>query len=633
MKIARLLLPLLLALACWPAVAQLEGLAGAGAAQQAADGAEEETTEEAIDTDLANPRSVFRAFLADAAEDGIEDRGLNTLNLEEIPEANRELTGREAGELLYRILNRSEFINYDFIERRPGEDEYTKRIFFAGRPAPGMVLVRGENMQNPVKEPNFGPTPGQYVFATYQRDGEVVGEIIVEEMPNGEWKFSSETVAAVDEIWDMVEAWPVLGELQAEGGVQENLLPWEILKNQFPEEPWHREFLGLGLWQIAAFLTLVVVAWITGFLMRLFVRKLVRAKLHDRLESMTDKTLMNGGRGISLLVNTFLIASGLPYLGLPIFLENFLLWIVLVVNAIAWVLVGFAVWDVITAIIALKSGGVSQTSENLILPVVSRFGQVIIVVVAALYFFTELGYNVAGIIAGLGVGGVVVALAAKDSVENMFGSITVLLEKPFMIGDWINIDGIDGTVEDISIRSTRIRTFADSLITIPNNHFISKPIENFGRRRYRRINTTLGIAYDTPPDTILEFTRQIRQMLLDHPHAWNEKRFVYFNDFGDSTLNVMLYCFVKAPNWQLELEYRDDILNRIVRIAHNLGVEFAFPTRTLVLDGKNSQGAWPLINSDQLPEEQRPEYPEFPGPAGYGELGRKPKREMDDEPL
>ena len=101
-------------------------------------------------------------------------------------------------------------------------------------------------------------------------------------------------------------------------------------------------------------------------------------------------------------------------------------------------------------------------------------------------------------------------------------------------------------------------------------------------RRRRRIKTTLGISYNTPPAKVAEFCERVRQMLLDDERIWNDKRYVYLNDFGESTLNVMLYCFLIAETWQLEPEYRDDILRKIMLIASDMGVEFAYPTITLL---------------------------------------------------
>ena len=163
------------------------------------------------------------------------------------------------------------------------------------------------------------------------------------------------------------------------------------------------------------------------------------------------------------------------------------------------------------------------------------------------------------------------------------------MDKPFQLGDWIQVEGVDGSVESVGFRSTRVRTFYESVITVPNRTFISAKIDNYGARRYRRIKTTLGLTYDTPPDKVEAFCEGVRELILRHPYTRKDSFHVYLNDFGASSLDVMLYCFVRAPDWATELRERHRLLGDALRLADELGVSFAFPTRTVHLVNSSAE--------------------------------------------
>jgi MscS family membrane protein len=184
---------------------------------------------------------------------------------------------------------------------------------------------------------------------------------------------------------------------------------------------------------------------------------------------------------------------------------------------------------------------------------------------------------------GLGLGGAALALASKDTVSNFFGSVTVLFDRPFEVGDWIITEGAEGTVEAVGFRSTRIRTFYNSLITLPNSLLTTSVVDNMGRRRFRRIKTTIGVQYDTTPEQLDAFCEGIRELIRRHPYTRKDYYHVYFNDFGTSSLDIMLYCFVACPDWAVELRERHRLLADIMRLANKLNVNFAFPTRTVHL--------------------------------------------------
>ncbi|MFI4883390.1 MAG: mechanosensitive ion channel family protein, partial [Phycisphaerales bacterium JB064] len=197
------------------------------------------------------------------------------------------------------------------------------------------------------------------------------------------------------------------------------------------------------------------------------------------------------------------------------------------------------------------------------------------------YVAHAMDYEVLPLLTGLGIGGLAVAFAAKDTIENFFGSIAVIADRPFEVGDWVKVDDVEGTVEELGLRSTRIRTFYDSLVTVPNATLVRAVVDNFGRRRYRRFSTHLALPYGTPPEKIEAFCEGVREIIEKHPKTRKDVYHIYLNRFGDSSLDVLVYIFHECPDWATELAERQRFMLDVLRLAEDVGVEFAFPTRTL----------------------------------------------------
>ncbi|AEA33285.1 mechanosensitive ion channel family protein [Hippea maritima] len=218
-------------------------------------------------------------------------------------------------------------------------------------------------------------------------------------------------------------------------------------------------------------------------------------------------------------------------------------------------------------------------------PFFNRFIKVSVIVVAFILIVQEWGYNIGAIITGLGIGGLAVALAAKDTLANMFGGLTIILDRPFKIGDWVKVGDVEGIIEDIGFRSTRIRTFEKSLISLPNSVIANTAIENFSRRNIRRISYKIGITYSTPKEKVKEAVNQIREMLENHPYISKEATLmVYFTEFADSSLNIFIYCFTTTAIWGDYLSIREDVNLKIMEIMEDLGIEFAFPSMSVYIE-------------------------------------------------
>jgi len=195
------------------------------------------------------------------------------------------------------------------------------------------------------------------------------------------------------------------------------------------------------------------------------------------------------------------------------------------------------------------------------------------------------GINVTALIASLGLGGLAFALAAKDTASNLFGSFALLADKSIRIGEWIQVGEVEGYVEAIGMRTTKIRSFEKSLITVPNQLVANTPIENFSRRGIRRIKINVGLTYNTSREQVSKIVKEIKYMLHNHTHiSQKDLLLVNFKSFGDSSLNIFIYTFTTTANWDKYLDIREDIHLKIMQIVEDNGSSFAFPSQSIYME-------------------------------------------------
>jgi MscS family membrane protein len=218
-----------------------------------------------------------------------------------------------------------------------------------------------------------------------------------------------------------------------------------------------------------------------------------------------------------------------------------------------------------------------------LIPLATKTLKVFVIVFGFLLILQGFGFNVMSLLAGLGLGGLALALAAQDTAANVFGSITIILDRPFKVGDWIKVGDTEGHVEEIGFRSTRIRTFYQSLITVPNSMMAKEKIDNMGARPKRRIRHTVGLTYDTPVDKIQRYIDTIKFHLDQHNEIENGTTRVVFNQMGDFSLQILVQFFIFTNDPMEELELQQEILLDLIRLSKQVGVEFAFPTQTLMM--------------------------------------------------
>ena len=240
--------------------------------------------------------------------------------------------------------------------------------------------------------------------------------------------------------------------------------------------------------------------------------------------------------------------------------------------------------DILTLLMEKILYGRDTKLDEMLLLFIRKSLKVLIIVFGTITIVQEWYDNIGGLLAGLGLGGLALALAAKDTVANLFGSITIMMDRPFKIGDWIATPQAEGIVEEIGFRSTRVRMFSQAVVTIPNSTMSNDSITNWSRMGKRRISFRLGLKYGTAPEKISGFLEYLRDMLREHPDVHPDTVVVCFEKFGESALEIYLYFFTTATDWQRYLQVREGINFSILNRMEEMGLEMAFPSRDIYIE-------------------------------------------------
>ena len=343
---------------------------------------------------------------------------------------------------------------------------------------------------------------------------------------------------------------------------------------------------GVHLWQLLYSLLLLAMSLGAGLLAQRivadqFLRLAARGNVH-----ISDGVVARTRRPISWFAVGLVAHWGIPDLQLHVQASRGQLFVANAITSLAAVLLAVRVIDVVTAIFARRAEATESKMDDQVIPLVSRASKSAVWIFGVVFVIQNLGVDVGSLLAGVGLGGLAVALAARDTLENLFGSLTVFTDRPFQIGDWVVIGKgeVEGVIEEVGFRSTRVRTFANSVVSVPNAKVANSTVDNMGKRRVRRVRTTLGLTYDTPPERIEAFVAGLRRVIAEDPQVFGATQEVHFAGFGASALEVMVYFFLDVPDWQAELEGRSRIYLAFLRVAEREGVRFAFPSTSLYIE-------------------------------------------------
>ncbi|MBH5320557.1 mechanosensitive ion channel family protein [Paenibacillus sp. GSMTC-2017] len=229
-----------------------------------------------------------------------------------------------------------------------------------------------------------------------------------------------------------------------------------------------------------------------------------------------------------------------------------------------------------------KKFGVDEAS--MLIPFLSKAVRFVIIILVATVVISEWGFSINGVVAGMGLGSLAIALAAKDTLGNILGGIIIIIEKPFSKGDWILTPSVEGVVEDITFRSSQIRTFADAIVTVPNSTLADQPITNWSRMGKRRITFSLNVAIDTEANKLRTAIDRIEQYLTEDPSVDPGTIMVRFNEIKEGSLGIFLYYFSKTVAWKEHLTVRQDTTLAMMRILEEEGIKLAYPVQRVLLE-------------------------------------------------
>lgn len=345
-------------------------------------------------------------------------------------------------------------------------------------------------------------------------------------------------------------------------------------------------FLGNEAWRLLALFLSILVALAAGkfgsALLMSFASRLEQAG--RVLSAVLSRSI---GRAVGFLALALGLKTGFTFLVLSDGVRGTATtaWNVLLVTAIGWLL--YQAVDVVDAWLRQVAARTATKMDRMLAPLVRKSLRITIVILTLLQVATLLSDKpVTSLLAGLGVGGLAVALAAQDTVKNFFGSLVILADKPFEVGERIVIDGFDGMVEEVGFRSTRLRTLEGHLVTIPNGELANKTIQNIGKRPHIRRVMNLTLPYDTPPEKVQRAVEIVRELLAHHEGMRPEfPPRVFFNEFNNASLNLLAIYWYHPPDFSAFLAFSERLNHEILKRFNAEGIEFAFPTQTLYLAG------------------------------------------------
>ena len=355
------------------------------------------------------------------------------------------------------------------------------------------------------------------------------------------------------------------------------------------------EFLGNSITDYVYFLSSFLVGLLLIIPFRLFISKLL-FRLFGKDNSDNDNKKFNSllKKPLQYFLTLLVLYFSVKFISLPEFLnsteEGSLNLAKYFDKGFNFLLLVTIFWTINRSIdfvgYKLKNKALETESkvDDQLIPFAIDIAKVLTIVLGAVMILGNVfEVNVTALVTGLGIGGVAFALASKESLENLLGSFTIFFDKPFTVGDIVTLGGVTGIVEKVGFRSTRIRTFDKSVVTVPNKNIISTELDNLGARPVRRVKFNIGLTYDTSVENIKNIVDDIQKLVDDHPMT-NQEGKVRFLNFGASSLDIMVLYYVDSPDWEVLIDAQQKINFQIIDIVNKYKCEFAFPSTSVYIE-------------------------------------------------
>lgn len=508
--------------------------------------------------DLSSPRATMKTFLTSMSkvknnEGDINQaykKAISTLSLDHLDPQIRNDISKVIAIKLVNTIDRIEKVEYKNI---PNSIEADKWVY-----KQKTVLVDGS-----------------------QKDVEISMSKTTKEDGISEWKFSKTTIDNIGLFYQSV------ANNKIAKGVKRLETLSEKYRSYLPEWTQTGSFY-LKTWQWITLILIFFIAWPIEKLINSIARFAINKNLPIIRNAPSDK-LQNVIYPFGKLVFILLTMLGINLLDLnpsQYSVTKRLLLILMSIN-IVWLL--HRIVQIASFYFTALAESTEAKFDDILVPLLTKTSFIVVYLFGIVLVAHNLTIDVTGLIAGLGIGGLAFAFAAKDTIANFFGSIMLVLDRPFDIGDVIVAGDVEGTVVEVGFRSTRIRTFYDSIITISNGELMNRSIDNKGKRRFRRLNATLGIEYSTTPEKVEAFCEGVRQIILSHNWTRKDNFHVYFVNYGASSLDIQLVVYWETSDYSREQAEKHRLMIDILRLSKELGIEFAFPTQTVHVFHENKR--------------------------------------------
>ena len=478
----------------------------------------------------ATPRGCVEGFL-EATRQRDYQRATKYLDLRRLPPSRQAQQGPILARELRIVLDRALPIDFDLLSTDPqGHSD-------DGLPSYRDWIGRIESQLKPVN----------IVLQRVPRDD---GKLI--------WQFSSATVAQIPHLYDEY-GYGRVGEILPEVVVDLNLL-------------------GIPMWWWVAIVVFGFLAYLIAVILRkvaLLVLRRIKPHFFESVQAVISGPLF-------FLTFVLLWRAAVRLLGPSVAVEQLMRGGLLAIVAIAWTIICLS--DLFLLHLRERLDTSRQSATMVLLQPLRNLVRIVVVLIAAIVWLGNIDYNVTGILTGLGVGGIAVALAAQKSIENLIGAVTLLFSQPVRVGEFCRFGNSVGTVEEIGLRSTRVRTLDRTLMSIPNAEFANLHIDNFSKREKIWYHPRLRLRYETTPDQIRYILVEVRKLLYSHPKVLTDPARIRFVEFGPYSLDLEIFAYVDVTDFGEYLEIAEDLNLRIMEVVKEAGSSFAVPTQITYLE-------------------------------------------------
>lgn len=501
---------------------------------------------------LRTPRNTVANFLAEC-EEGEYEKAARYLDFSLFTQERQQEIASSYTRQLYLVLRNVKVIDLAEIPDNP-RGTLMKKLYELGEEhfVPVEIIVTTEEMEAAGLSPRTDAEEAFLNLALVRSDHP--GHL-------GEWKFSKYNVRDIPFWYDQIGY-----------GVVGKFLPTFMIEI---------EFLSIQLWQYIALLLIIFIGLLLNKLVRFFLSR--KLKTWERISKLEfgSKLLNQITSPIGFLLMSLMYALIIPYLLFTAEIYNILINIVkgMATFGVVWFL--YRIVDFIGEYLEKLTLKTESTLDDQLVPLVRKTLKVFVILIGVIFGLQNFNVDVWGFMAGMGIGGIAFALAAKDTLSNLFGSMMIFTDRPFQVGSWIKVGEVEGIVEEVGFRTTRVRTFAQSLVSIPNSVLTTTPIEHVTARNRQRIYGHIPLTYDTAPQDIQWLVEEIKKLIQSNEKFYQDYYQICFSELGEYALKIMLYCFVYSTDWGVFLQERQWFLLEIMKKCQERGIKLAIPEQNV----------------------------------------------------